>query len=98
MSSPIWAVELSWGEECYHTHFVKYYNTYEKAKESYRKILLAELELRIGDDSKLLKKLQKKSDDIIESKLQDLIQDIEHDRNISLYFDLTIYNVLNRVE
>ena len=54
MSNPIWAVELSWGEECYHTHFVRYFNTYEK--------------------------------------------DIEHNSNISLYFDLTIYNVLNRVE
>lgn len=98
MTTPIWAVELSWGEECYHTHWVKYYNSYEKAKENYRKVLLAELELRVYDDDKLLKKLQKKSDDIIESKIQDLIQDIEHEKGITLYFDLTIYNVLNRVE
>ena len=99
MSNPIWAVELSWGEECYHTHWVKYYNNYEKAKDKYHNVLLAELELRMDDDDKkLLNKLKKKSDDIIESKIQDLIQDIEHHRNISLYFDLTIYNVNNRVE
>jgi len=99
MSKPIWAVELSWGQECYHTHWVKYFDDHDKAKEEYRKVLLAELELRIDDDdTKLLKKLQKKSNEIIESKIQDLIQDIECDQNITLYFDLEIYNVLDRIE
>lgn len=100
-NKPIWAVELSWGQECYHTHWTKYYTDESKAKDEYRRVLIAQLELGLcgyDDNERIFKRLKKKSDHEIQCKIQELINKHECESNITIYFDLQIYNILDRLE
>jgi len=94
MSKPIWAVELSWSSECYHTNWTHYYYDKIKADEEYRKTLMNELEAHI-DDEKKLKKYKKKSNEDILDTIYNLITE---NREGDYLFDINLYNVLDRTE
>lgn len=97
--NPIWAVELSYGQECFHSHWVRYYTNYDKAVDKYHKVLISELEHLLKDNTNidLLNKYKRKSDHKIQVKIQELITDAE-DCGIAIYFNLIIYNVIDRIE